>query len=124
MEGEEIMNMIEAVKSVFTQYVGFSGRARRSEYWWFYLANLIVGGILSQLGKNISAFGVLSGLYSLAVLLPALAVAVRRLHDIGKSGWWILLNLIPVVGQIIIIIWMCKDSMPGENLYGPNPKEV
>lgn len=117
------MSIIDAVKSVFTQYVGFSGRARRSEYWWFCLANIIINSILSGLGRNIGLFSVLSGIYGLAVLLPALAVAVRRLHDIGKSGWWFLLNLIPLVGQIILIVWYCKDSEPGENQYGANPKE-
>lgn len=114
------MSFIEAVKSVFSQYVGFSGRARRSEYWYFTLFNAIVSIVLSIL---VSATGSsLFSILSLALVLPGIAVTIRRLHDIGKSGWYILFDCIPLVGAIILIVWFCKDSMPGENQYGPNPK--
>lgn len=116
------MSFVEAIKSVFTQYVGFSGRARRSEYWYWTLCNCIISGVLSALARNGGFFTVLSVIWSLAVLLPGLAVCVRRLHDIGKSGWWLLIALVPAVGAIILIIFFVKDSEPGDNAYGPNPK--
>ncbi len=116
------MSFVEAIKSVFTQYVGFSGRARRSEYWYFTLFYAIVDGVLTGLGQASSAFSVIAGIFALAVLLPSIAVSIRRLHDIGKSGWWLLISLIPVIGAIILIVFACKDSEPGDNAYGPNPK--
>ena len=118
-----IMTIVEAVQSVLSRYVDFSGRSRRSEYWWFCLANLIISSVLNGLGQNIKLFSILAGLYALAVLLPSLAVGIRRLHDTGKSGWWLLIACVPIVGSILLIVWMCKDSDPGENQYGPNPKE-
>ena len=117
------MSFVDAIKSVFTQYVGFSGRARRSEYWFFCLFNIFVFFDLSALASKISILSLLSVVGSLAIFLPSLAVCIRRLHDIGKSGWWYLLAFIPLVGAIILIIWFCKDSEPGANAYGPNPKE-
>ncbi len=116
---------MDAIKSVFTQYAGFSGRARRSEYWYFVLFNAVVSGVLSGIAQSQGGiFTALSTVYSLGVLIPSIAVCIRRLHDIGKSGWYLLFILIPLVGAIILIVWYCKDSMPGENQYGPNPKEV
>lgn len=117
------MSFVDAVKSVFSQYAGFSGRARRSEYWFFCLFNIIVSGILGVLGTAIPILSTVSLLYSLAIFLPSLAVCIRRLHDIGKSGWFYLFAFIPLVGSIILIIWFCKDSEPGANQWGPNPKE-
>ncbi len=111
-------------------YADFNGRARRSEYWYFALFNLIISFVIGF------TFGVIAGildmpaldnltcLWSLAVFIPGLAVSVRRLHDIGRSGWWLLLSLIPLVGSIILIIWCCFDSQPGANQYGSNPKEM
>ena len=117
------MSFVESIQTVVLQkYCDFKGRARRSEYWWFELGYCILSGVLSGLGQNSMIFSVISGIVSLALLLPALGVSVRRLHDIGKSGWWLLIELIPVVGLIIIIVWQCKDSEPGDNQYGPNPK--
>ncbi len=116
------MSAADAIKSVFSQYVGFKGRARRSEYWYFVLFNFLVSFVLSFLGNLVEVLKFLPGIWSLAVLLPGLAVCVRRLHDIGKTGWLLLLALIPIVGEIILIVWFCKDSQPGDNQYGPNPK--
>ena len=111
-------------------YADFNGRARRSEYWYFVLFNFIVSiliglllGVIAGL-LNVPALVYLAYLWSLAVFIPSLAVSVRRLHDIGRSGWWLLLSLIPLVGAIILIIWYCTDSQPGANQYGPNPKEM
>ena len=111
-------------------YADFTGRARRSEYWYFVLFNFIVSiliglslGVIAGL-LNVPALVYLVYLWSLAVFIPSLAVSVRRLHDIGRSGWWLFLSLIPLVGAIILIIWYCTDSQPGANQYGSNPKEM
>lgn len=106
---------------VLKNYVGFEGRARRKEYWMFVLFNVIASVVLTILGSIIGIKTVLSGIYSLAVLLPSLAVVIRRLHDTGRSGWMILLSLIPLVGSIILLVFMCQDSQD-DNKYGPNPK--
>ena len=121
------MSFKEAVTHVFQNYATFSGRARRSEYWFFTLFNMIVAtviGILASVaGEKLSViFTGISGLYSLGILIPSLAVCWRRLHDIGKSGALYFLVLIPLVGPIILLIWMCTDSEPGDNMYGPCPK--
>lgn len=107
---------------VLQNYVGFSGRARRKEYWMFVLFNFIAGIILGIIEAVIGLPGILSGLYSLAILIPSLAVVFRRLHDTGKSGWWILISLVPIAGSIILLVFMCLDSDAGTNKYGPNPK--
>jgi uncharacterized membrane protein YhaH (DUF805 family) len=115
---------------VLRQYADFGGRARRKEYWMFVLFNMIFafGAIIldNVLGIAIDGigYGPLYGLYALAVLIPGLAAAVRRLHDIGKSGWMILIALIPLVGAIWLLVLLVTDSSPGENQYGANPKEV
>ena len=106
----ESMGFSQAVKSVFSNYANFSGRARRSEYWYFVLFSLIIG--------LIPIVNLIVGLIS---IIPGIAVCVRRLHDIGKSGWWLLLCLIPVV-NLILLVWYCTDSQPGENQWGANPK--
>jgi len=113
---------------VLKKYAVFSGRARRKEYWFFTLFSVIISLILTFVDAAMgfrdekSGWGPLSGLYSLAVLIPSLAVCVRRLHDTGRSGWWILISLIPCVGGIILLIFLIQDSEPGPNQYGPNPK--
>lgn len=117
------MSFVDAVKSVFSKYATFSGRARRSELWYFCLFNIIVSIVLGAVG-NLTGLKFISSVYSLAVIIPGLAVVARRLHDIGKSAWWMLISLVPIVGSILLLIWECKDSEPGENQYGPNPKEA
>ena len=166
------MNFGEAIKSVFSKYATFSGRARRSEFWYFFLFNFLISFVLGL----IPFLSAVSGLWALAVLIPSLAVGVRRFHDIGKSGWTYLYFLIPsflfigyifyfvikfalpyvnagydvdaefitdlltnnskslaiigilmlisLVASIIFIVMMAKDSEPGENKWGPNPKEL
>ena len=114
---------------VLKNYAVFSGRARRKEYWMFVLFNfifsviaIILDNILGLAFENVG-YGPIYLLYCLAVFIPGLAVSVRRLHDIGKSGWFILISLIPFIGPIWLLVLMCTDSEPGENDYGPNPKE-
>jgi uncharacterized membrane protein YhaH (DUF805 family) len=107
---------------VLKNYTGFQGRARRKEYWMFVLFSAIVSIVLAIIEGIIGSQNVLTGLYSLAVLLPSLAVGVRRLHDTGRSGWWLLLCLIPIIGSIIVLVFTCQDSEPTANRYGLNPK--
>ncbi len=106
---------------VITNYVGFTGRARRTEYWMFVLINFLIGIALSIVEAVVGLSGYLSGIYSLAIFLPSLAVVVRRLHDTGRSGIWILIGLVPLIGAIVLLIFMCLDS-EGDNPYGPSPK--
>jgi len=114
---------------VLKQYADFSGRARRKEFWMFVLFNIIFALIAMFLDNMLGiafggiGYGPLYLLYGLFVLIPSLAVDVRRLHDIGKSGWWLLIALIPFVGIIWLIVLFATDSQPGDNEYGPNPKE-
>src|SRR5688572_12459265 len=120
--------------SVLKQYATFTGRARRSEYWYFFLFNMLfaiaamvldyVLGTTFQYGSQIISFGYVYVLYGLFVFIPGLAVTVRRLHDVGKSGWWYFIILIPIVGAIWLLVLMFTDSDPGANKYGANPKPV
>jgi uncharacterized membrane protein YhaH (DUF805 family) len=108
---------------VLKNYVGFGGRARRKEYWMFFLVNLavlIVLAIIDAVIKTTIPFM----LYDLAVLLPSVAVGFRRLHDTGRSAWWLLIALVPLIGGIILLVFMATDSQPGTNQYGPNPKAI
>jgi uncharacterized membrane protein YhaH (DUF805 family) len=112
---------------VLKKYATFSGRARRKEYWMFVLFNIIFSIVATVIDNLLgttqeSGYGILSSIYSLAVLVPGLAVSVRRLHDIGKSGWWLLIALIPLIGAIWLLVLTVTDSQPGDNEYGPNPK--
>ena len=115
---------------VLKKYADFGGRAMRKEYWMFILFNIIFS-IVAMILDNILGtamegvgYGLFYILYGLAVFIPGLAVSVRRLHDVGKSGWMILIVLIPIVGAIWLLVLMVTDSNPGENKYGPNPKEI
>ena len=119
------MGFVEAIQHVFRNYANFSGRARRSEYWWFTLFNSLVSGALARLsqgGNGPALFTALASLWSLALFLPGLALCWRRLHDIGKSGanwFWVFL---PLVGWILLLVWMIRDGTAGPNQYGPDPK--
>lgn len=116
----------------FKKYADFNGRATRSEYWYFALFNMIIvvlcvvliAIITSVNGSNVINIIIYSLLmaYGLATLIPSLAVAVRRMHDLGKSGWMILISLIPIIGGIWLFVLTVLDSVPGQNAYGPNPK--
>ncbi len=114
------------LKVVRDNYANFKGRARRQEYWMFAFINLIIILILNTIDRvAFSAdMAILSSIYGLAILIPGIAVAVRRLHDTDRSGWWALLGLIPIVGTIILIVMMCFDSTSGTNRFGPNPKHI
>lgn len=117
------MQLIENWKLVVLErYAKFDGRAGRAEFWWYVLANLIISAVLSVLGNASSLFSVLGLLYSLAVLIPSIAVAIRRLHDTDKSGWFLLLALIPIVGFIILIVFYATEGTKGPNQYGTAPE--
>ncbi len=138
-------NLFEAYKAAFKNYANFEGRTRRRDYWLFYLANVLITLIptilmsISMAMMTVSAatndefpisaifvviFSLLIGAYSIATLVPSIAILVRRLHDSGKSGWFALLNLIPYVGGLICLVFCCMDSQVGPNQYGPNPKGI
>ncbi len=116
--------------AVIKKYAEFKGRASRQEFWMFFLFNLIFALVAVVLDNVFGTdfqdigYGIFYTLYMLAVLLPTLAVEIRRLHDIGKSGWWIFISLVPLAGSIWLIVLLATDGQPGENQYGPNPKEV
>lgn len=110
-----------------SKFADFSGRARRREYWTFALVNCLIAMLLLTLGltfgEDSPASNIMVTIFYLIMLVPNLSVSVRRLHDIGKSGWYMFLSLIPLIGGLILLIWSLMDSEPGENLYGENPKE-
>ncbi len=116
------MGFADAVRSVLSQYVGFEGRARRSEYWFFSLFFFLVLIVVSIVDGVIGTFPLLYSLVVLGLLLPSVAVGVRRLHDTGKSGWFYLLALVPF-GGIALLVFFVMDSEPA-NQYGPSPKEA
>jgi len=111
------------------KYADFSGRARRSEYWFFtlfylliYIALLVLSALAGRHGGAI--VGILLLVYLLAMLIPSLSVTVRRLHDTDRSGWWVLISLVPLIGGIILLVFLAQDSHTGDNRFGLNPKEA
>ena len=114
---------------VLNDFRDFSGRARRKEYWMFILFNIIFGALTAGLDNILGLYnyeygsGPINGIYNLILLIPAIAVAVRRLHDIGKSGWMLLVVFIPLIGAIWLIVLFVREGDLGPNEYGPNPKE-
>lgn len=114
----------------FRNYANFSGRARRKAYWMFFLFNLIATFILGIVDTATgtydwaSGLGLFGALYTLAIFIPYLALTVRRLHDTGRSGWWMLIAFIPLIGVVVLFVFSVLDGTPGENEYGPNPKDT
>ncbi|RSS45122.1 DUF805 domain-containing protein [Streptomyces sp. WAC08241] len=107
---------------VLKKYAVFSGRARRKEFWMFALFNLIAIAVLATVDLLLGTFPLLYALYALGIFLPSLGVSVRRLHDTGRSGWWLLIALVPFVGGIILLVFNCTEGEQQQNAYGPNPK--
>lgn len=113
--------MVEAYKKFLTNYANFNGRSTRSDYWYVVLANFLIGFVIGFVGGILNLGTVvttISSVYSLAILVPSLALAVRRLHDINKSGWYYFMALIPVVGLIILLVYFCTPSVNENNRYG------
>ncbi|AHM03122.1 Inner membrane protein YhaH [Roseibacterium elongatum DSM 19469] len=122
------MDFQTAVRTVLGKYAVFTGRAQRSEFWWFALFNFIASAVLQILDRALFGWmvngqdvGVLAPIYALAVLLPSLAVGARRLHDTDRSGWWLLLGLIPVLGALVLIWFFIQKGTAGTNQFGPDP---
>jgi uncharacterized membrane protein YhaH (DUF805 family) len=120
------MTFSASILHCFSNYAGFWGRAPRSEYWFFALfmfgvslAAIFIDGMLGMAEGGFFYFGSL-----LALILPSLAVGIRRLHDLGRSGWWWLIAVIPFVGSIVLLIWFCQRGTHGDNLYGADPLEA
>ena len=119
------MKFTDAIKSGFNKYVVFEGRSRRSEFWFWYLFVYAVAALLvlfSSIDSSGFLFSTIYGLFGLAIFLPSLAMQVRRLHDTDRSGWFILLALIPLVGAIILLVFYVQEGTPGDNRFGVNPK--
>jgi uncharacterized membrane protein YhaH (DUF805 family) len=118
------MSFSDAVRTCLHKYADFSGRGRRSEYWFFYLAYLIAYAVAGLLTSVVwKGFAVLALVVVLGAIVPALAVTWRRLHDTGRSGGWFFISFVPLVGWIILLVFMIQDSNPGPNQFGPNPKD-
>ncbi|WP_309667119.1 DUF805 domain-containing protein [Tabrizicola sp.] len=127
------MAMLDSVKRVYNSFAKFSGRAKRPDYWWFFLFQVIVTVVIAVVegGGTMSAgHGMFSGAYnagpvgmiwSLVNFIPGLAVSVRRLHDLDKSGWWLLIALIPLIGAIVLIVWFASRGTVGSNRFGEDP---
>jgi uncharacterized membrane protein YhaH (DUF805 family) len=133
------MGFIEAIKSGFSNYVNFSGRSRRSAYWFWFLFVIILqiitytldgvinpDSVATAVGGGSASISVAAGpvtfIAMLAVLLPGIAVSIRRLHDTDRSGWWLLIVLVPLVGAILLIVWYCTEGTRGPNRFGADPK--
>src|ERR1017187_3748008 len=113
---------------VLKKYAEFGGRSRRKEYWFFVLFSTLISILLISIDSATgtlrlpTGLGLLSGICSLAVLIPSLAVSVRRLHDTNRTGWWLLLGIVPLIGPIVLLVFFVSDGNPDDNEYGPNPK--
>ena len=107
-----------------SQYADFSSRARRSEYWYFVLFNVLFSCVALIIDTLLGTAGIFNGIYALFVFIPGLSVLVRRLHDVGKSGWMYFIVLIPIIGYIWLLVLLFTDSEVGENKWGANPKEM
>ncbi|MCA9364239.1 DUF805 domain-containing protein [Candidatus Kaiserbacteria bacterium] len=105
-------------------YADFDWRATRKAFWLFSLWTFVIYWVLSVLGEEVEVFGLINLVVSLALILPSFAIGARRLHDIGKSGWWQFLWIIPIIGWIILLVWFARKSSPTENKYGPVPQGV
>lgn len=125
--GGGAMHFGDAVKSALVKYATFSGRARRSEYWYFVLFGFILSIVASIVDTAIlhsadeHGAGPVSAIVSIALLLPSLAVGARRLHDIDRSGWWLLIVFVPLIGFLVLIYWACRRGSEGDNRFGPSP---
>lgn len=109
---------------VLRQYADFSGRARRKEYWMFVFMNLLISFLISTIDYWLFGMTIISSIYVIAVIIPSIAVAVRRIQDTGRNGFWVLVAFVPLIGTIWVLILLLQDSEPNSNAYGPNPKNI
>lgn len=110
------------LKVVRDNYANFKGRARRKEYWTFFLFNVLFVFVTTAVDLVLGIFPLLYVIYILGIVVPSIAVFVRRMHDVGKSGWWFFIGFIPIIGTIWLLVLLFTDGDPGENSYGPSPK--
>lgn len=123
--------MFDYFKLALNRYAQFSGRSRRSEYWYFQLVQVViafaivmVGGLLAAASETLFNLSMIAYvIFALAMIIPSIAALVRRLHDTGRSGWYYFIALVPIAGPIVLLVWLASDGTPGTNQYGPNPKE-
>lgn len=118
------MSSFEYYKQALQKYAEFKGRANRSQYWYFVLYNTLIGLALTMIGEAYDSLSILSALYGLGIVIPSLAVAVRRLHDTNRSGWWLLINLLPVIGQLVLLYFYILPGDKKANKYGTTPKLI
>jgi uncharacterized membrane protein YhaH (DUF805 family) len=118
------MTFSEAVESGFNNYVNFQGRSSRSAFWWWFLFGVLVGIGANIIDAILGSYPIISLIVGLGLFLPGLAVAVRRLHDTDRTGWWVLIELIPLIGIIVLIVFWVQQSDPGENKYGSPPVDA
>jgi uncharacterized membrane protein YhaH (DUF805 family) len=117
------MTFPDAVRSGLANYATFTGRARRSAFWFFWLFNLLAHSVAGLLdGAMLGGTNTLNAIVSLVLLLPNLAVSVRRLHDVGRSGWWLLIGFVPLVGIVVLLIWYVSRGEDGPNRFGADPR--
>lgn len=116
------MGFADAVRTCLSKYASATGRARRSEYWWFALFGFLVG-LAAAVLDGVLGTGFLYILSTLALLLPSITVGIRRLHDTDRSGWWLLIGLIPLIGTVILIVFFVMEGTRGPNQHGPDPKQ-
>ncbi|MEV7526102.1 DUF805 domain-containing protein [Streptomyces sp. NPDC091371] len=116
--------LVHYYTDVLKKYVDFSGRARRQEVWMFVLCNMVVEAVVLTLDVLFGAMFILYAVYTLAIALPAISLTVRRLHDLGKAGWWYFIGCIPIIGWIWMLVLMATAGQPHENKYGPSPKSI
>lgn len=124
------MGFVEAINAFFARYTDFQGRSRRSEYWWsylgltlIYLAIMIVAGILSAIAPVLGMVGYAAYvIFLLACIIPSIAIGIRRLHDTDRTGWWLLISFVPLIGAIVLLVFFVMEGTQGPNQYGPDPK--
>ena len=113
---------------VLKKYAVFSGRASRKEYWMFTLFSVVICVLLRlielAIGGEVEEAEILVGIYSLGIVIPSIAVTVRRLHDTGRSGWWVPIGIVPIIGTIVLVVFTVQGSQQGDNQHGPNPKMI
>jgi uncharacterized membrane protein YhaH (DUF805 family) len=112
------MGFADAVRTCLSKYVDFQGRAMRSEFWWFALFNIIVQVVTTVIDRGVLNYPILSTIATLALILPGIAVSVRRLHDTDRSGWWLLISFIPLIGAILLLVWYCTKGSVSQNRFG------
>ncbi|MFZ1962543.1 MAG: DUF805 domain-containing protein [Roseiarcus sp.] len=115
------MGFRQAIAACFSKYADFHGRAARPEYWWFALFNALASILASIVDKDVIGYPVLQVIVGLALIIPAVAVGVRRLHDTDRSGWWLLVAVVPLIGGVALLIWFCLRGAAGDNRFGAAP---